>query len=333
MLEEQEKASSFAASDEQLAISAMDSPPTGEVASLINDNSEKILYTRPIPIRSSLGNSSIRNRGATKSRHVDSKPIYNAQPPWGWDYCFVIKAPTFSDAPVANPEPSADLSAQLAANLYSQSSDDVRSSPNVIVSKSPESIAVGLDDGSSSCFATDKDDPDVIEATKTRLDIIARLQSAGFTFSQLYVPTERSIYLRVGLSNETMKEKAEHLGMELPLKASYGSGYMAFSPTLSSVYQNDENSPSYFLPADRILIILGTLQSKEEWGCGLNIEKLVFKKKVMQGFAVHSLPEQDKLVQDVVWARVWCVLSCYIAAQICYGDANANAPPFCIPHL
>jgi hypothetical protein len=249
--------------------------------------------------------SSIKSAGSKIYHHVDSSAIYGTQPAWGWDYVFVFQAPKFAVPPPATPDSVAErVHSTLQKSGPEQSDSDTALSQEG--SKREQEAFPAVDDANI-CYATDQDDPKVAAVTETRLDVLSRLQSAGFSFSQMYVPTEDAIFLRLGMSQEKMMEKAEQLRMELPLKPEYGAGYLAFSQTLISCFHNGENTGSFFLPADRILIILGTLQSKEAWGCGLNLERLVFKKKVLQAFAIHSKPEQDQLVADVVWARLWFV--------------------------
>jgi hypothetical protein len=260
------------------------------------------------PVASDAGqgfSSSIKSTGSKLYHHVDSSAIYGMQPAWGWDYVFVFQAPKFAVPPPAAPDSVAErVRSTLQQSGLAQLDSDAALSQE---GSKREQEAFPTVDDSNACYANHQDDPKVAAATQTRLDVLSRLQSAGFSFSQMYVPTEDAIFLRLGLSQEKLMEKAEHLRMELPLKPEYGGGYLAFSQTLISCFHNGENTGSFFLPADRILIILGTLQSKEAWGCGLNLERLVFKNKVLQAFAIHSKPEQDQLVADVVWARLWFV--------------------------
>lgn len=172
---------------------------------------------------------------------------------------------------------------------------------------SPGRREVALD--ADSCVVLDETtDKVVLEAVEMRVDILSRLRSAGFVFSQIYVPTENVIYLRFGLSQGRLKEKAELMEMELELKEEYGSGYLKFTRGRANSFRNAnretvETGAPYFCPSDRILIILATLQSKENWGCDLNIERLVYKQKISSAFAVHSTVTRDRLVQDVVWDR------------------------------
>lgn len=105
-----------------------------------------------------------------------------------------------------------------------------------------------------------------------------------------------------------MKAKAVRLGMELRLQPEYGGGYLAFSEDREQLFVNHEQAGErgcYFAPADRSIIIMGVLQSKEDWGCDLNIEKLLHEGIVLQAFALHSEKERWKLVREAVWKRVW----------------------------
>lgn len=231
------------------------------------------------------------------------------KPPFGWDYCFVFRAPKYAPGNVRHTSPP------LRDNDSDSDAEGENYSPvNVLVVDADTGRAefanqeIALD--TEECLVVDESDVAIAESVETRCDIIARLRSAGFAFSQIYVPSESAVYLRFGLSNKKLQEKAEALGMELPLKEELGAGYVEFSRERRDLFKNanrsslEEGNP-YFCPSDRILIIFATLQSKETWGCDLDIERLVYKKKVLQAFAVHSKPEQSQLTKDVVYDRWW----------------------------
>lgn len=233
-----------------------------------------------------------------------------AKPAWGWDYCFVFRAPKFSHGNVRETSsPVCGIDEECEDHI---DDGDQYSPKNVIgsptasdASEGPRDVALDAD----SCVILDETtEKEVVEAVEMRIDILSRLRSAGFVFSQIYVPTENAIYLRFGLSKQRLKEKAELMEMELELKEEYGSGYLKFTRARAACFQNSEkdtlkNGSPYFCPSDRILIILATLQSKEHWGCDLNIERLVYKQKITSAFAVHSNVTKDRLIQDVVWDR------------------------------
>lgn len=146
------------------------------------------------------------------------------------------------------------------------------------------------------------------ELVLRRVEILARLKSAGFVISQLMVPSEGVILVRITLPEKRMKEKAVKLGIELRLQPEYGGGYLAFSEDHERMFLNYELAEErncYFAPADRSIIIMGVLQSKESWGCDLNIEKLLHEGVILQAFALHSEKERWELVRETVWKRVW----------------------------
>lgn len=231
------------------------------------------------------------------------------KPEFGWDYCFVFRAPKFG------PTKEKDV-LEPASNETCDSDVDTDEYSPVNFRDTDEITVDGGNDGEIEVDAQLFLDPEKqpsdadVEALDTRCDIIARLQSAGFVFSQIYVPSENTVILRFSLTNPTLQEKAEKMGMELELKDDLGGGYMTFSRERRDCFKNatrkslEEGCP-YFCPSDRILIILATLQSKEHWGCDLDIERLVYKKKLLQAFAVHSKPEQHQLTRDVVYDRWW----------------------------
>lgn len=210
--------------------------------------------------------------------------IYGGKPSWGWDYAFTFQAPDVEDN--VNERPA---SPQTASTDHS--SRDQLSAPS-----SPATL--------ENLAKTEEDN-------EVRLSILARLRSAGFAFSQLHVPSEKIIMLRFSMTNEVMKEKAEAMSIEMPLKEKFGGGYLTFRRDRSDCFRNDDDAShpnrqgAYFCPSDRIIILLATLQSKEAWGCDLDMEQLVFKKKVLQSFALHSTPERKDLIQRSIWDRPW----------------------------
>lgn len=231
------------------------------------------------------------------------------KPEFGWDYCFVFRAPKFGPSKEENaPNPGqneicdSDEESEAYSPVNFRDDDEVRTDGENYDEREIDAQPY-LD------VENQPSDADV-EAINTRCDIIARLQSAGFVFSQIYVPSENAVFLRFSLTNTALQEKAEEMGMELELKDDLGGGYMTFTRERRECYKNatrnslEEGCP-YFCPSDRIIIILATLQSKEHWGCDLDIERLVFKKKILQAFAVHSKPEQRQLTKDVVYDRWW----------------------------
>lgn len=246
----------------------------------------------------------------TTSEHLDAvSRIPSRQPPvgkpaWGWDYVFVFRAPKFAI------ESDTSHVGNLK-NSQGSEGDDENYSPQNILDYHIDLVGEnGNGDfimDANQCVLESETDAAAKEATEMRKDILARLRSAGFTHSQIYVPSENSIFLRFSLCDNALQEKAELMGMELPAKEEFGGGYLAFTRARNSCFQNADRSPreSYFSPSDRIMIILATLQSKEEWGCDLNIERLVYSKKITQAFAIHSKPEQKQLIQRMVRERWW----------------------------
>ncbi len=229
--------------------------------------------------RSSASTSGSRS---PSQNQLSSSTVYGRKPDWGWDYAFLFAVDEaleqqYASSPRAR-TPSAD-------------------------------VAVPVGEGDTHLVGCDvPDEAAVPDSSASRIRILSRLRCAGFVFSQLYSRSEKVILVRFSLPPHTMKRKAELLGMEFQLKEKFGGGYLAFADERSSCYINDDleaSTGAYFCPSDRTLIILRTLQSKEDWGCDLNIEKMVFKKELQQAFAIHSPPDQDALVHSAVWARLW----------------------------
>lgn len=149
---------------------------------------------------------------------------------------------------------------------------------------------------------------DEVEVTAQRIDVLARLKLAGFVFSQMYVPSEEHVYVRFGLRGDMLKKKAEKIGMELRLKDKFGGGYLAYRTECYECFVNHDEEKErgcYFSASDRILIVLRTLQSKDHWGAGLNVENMVYKKLLVKAFAIHIQDERKFLIRAAVWDRWW----------------------------
>lgn len=236
--------------------------------------------------------------------------LYDAgmKPPWGWDYVFSFKAPSGNNVPTIEPEPVTETSIVASRIPESPLHPDLSSTPGTW--RSPEPFAENLQHSRTEVeFSIAREtDPKIIKSVQTRMRILARLRSAGFAFSQIYIPSQKLVMLRFGMDNETLQEKAEYMGLELLLKESFGGGYMKFTRKRIACFVHDDehkhHGDSYFCPSDRIIIILRTLQSKEHWGCDINIEYLICNEDIAQAFAVHSRQEQKRLIRDAVWSGI-----------------------------
>lgn len=250
------------------------------------------------------------------------------KPPWGWDYVFSFKA-LEADCSKGKQELNESHHSMMPPSCTTSSLASHSAYVETIQNMQPfsPSSAVDCRTGSDPTLAAEMDSR-VRQAVNTRINILSRLRSAGFALSQIYVPSQQVILLRFGLHDTVLKLKAEQMGLELQLKKEYGGGYMKFCQENASCFANDDDSvhrrSSYFCPSDRILIILATLHSKESWGCGLNIESLLYKREIEQAFALHSLPEQQRLIGDAlrfrlynpVWTPPFRSLKDYLGARV-----------------
>lgn len=231
---------------------------------------------------------------------VSSAFLYGVKPLWGWDYVLSFKIPEQlisrgSKRPIKEPT--------VVIRRRNGSHKSFCSSQNV-----PGDSDLELDDREADSKQEQSNEKAFEELTRARVEILARLKSAGFVFSQLFVPSEGVILVRISLPERCMKAKAMKLGMELRLKEEYGGGYLSFSSERQEAFLNHDEQRhrnSYFCPADRAMIIVNVLQSKEDWGCGLNIELLLYEKTLLQAFAIHSELERKTLIAETVWKRIW----------------------------
>ena len=216
---------------------------------------------------------------------------YGVRPPWGWDYMLVFKIPR---------------SIRNLLETQRDSSDGAYSPMAAASESTPGTVRVVGD-----VFSDDGDNETDEKSNKRieqRVDILTRLKCAGFAFSQVIVPSQNVILVRLSLPEKELKRKAEYFGMELRLKDEYGGGYLKLTQSREAVFINDTEQHErhcYFGPADRSMIILAALQSKEHWGCDLNIEQLIHDKVLIQAFSLHSQHEHARLIRKVVWNQWW----------------------------
>lgn len=244
---------------------------------------------------------------------VNSSFLYGSRPPWGWDFILSFKMPKTLRTKLASTVCTPDN------NGEDDNDDDEDDQTNVGCNSNPEVSEAGwwtrLRHRRRKRQA--ENNPNIgrkvggnryTELTKKRVEILARLKSAGFVFSQLAVPSENLILVRLSLPETRLKQKAVHIGLELKLKESYGSGFLAYQTEREQAYVNDDFRSEwncYFSPSDRALIILAVLQSKEHWGCDLNLERLLYDQTILQAFALHSDSDRPKILKQAVWARWW----------------------------
>lgn len=136
----------------------------------------------------------------------------------------------------------------------------------------------------------------------TRANVLPRLRAAGFSYSQLEDPAEGRVLVRFGMVDAVLMDKAEACGMELRLLPRYGGGYLEFQKARAGCFVNSRRPPGrYFYTSDVVLLVLKVLDSRESWGAGIDVERLVFKQDMMQAFAVHVDEERDRIVQEGVF--------------------------------
>lgn len=257
---------------------------------------------------------------------VGSGFLNDSKPPWGWDFILSFKLPKtlrvkLSGSPAAeglqgNENHCIDILDDDPDNEDDDSSgtDDNNDSSH---SGSPDTgwCAPPWRRRDQRGIANDEQSPHRERRnnryscqTRKRVEILARLKSAGFVFSQLVVPSENAIFVRLSLPERQLKQKAVHIGLELRLKEEYGSGFLSYEIEREYAYMNNLHKTQwncFFSPSERAVIILAVLQSKEHWGCDLNLERLVYDQTILQAFALHSGPDRKRLLKRAVWTRWW----------------------------
>lgn len=133
--------------------------------------------------------------------------------------------------------------------------------------------------------------------------LLACLRDKGFHYSQHV--TNKFIFVRLALPETVMMEKAELLGKELKLRQNYGGGYLPFSRDRAHVFENERRlHGGYFSPADRVLITLAVLRSREGWGADIDLGRLKKAGVIQQAFALHS-DEREDLLHRAVFRQWW----------------------------
>lgn len=138
--------------------------------------------------------------------------------------------------------------------------------------------------------------------------LLRRLRRAGFAYALQAVPAERRVLLKLGLPELALREKAAAVGMELELLPRYGGGFLAFAPDRADCFVGSERAARgrpYFYTSDIVLLTLATLNSREAWGAGLDVDRLVHAGEIVAAFAVHREPERSEILREAVWARPW----------------------------
>lgn len=167
-------------------------------------------------------------------------------------------------------------------------------------------------------------------ADETRARVLRMLRHASFSYAQFWVPAEKAVYVCFGLGEQALMAKAEAGGMELELKPRYGSGFTEFKRTRAECFKNDwhhARGEPYFVPSDRVLLILDVLRDE-----GISIQRLLHEERMMQAFAPHSPPDRKAVEQHAVYDRWWhpfhipplCEIKDYTGAEIALYFAYAS---------
>lgn len=199
---------------------------------------------------------------------LDSTFLFGRKPAWGWDHVFIF--PRQSIQQLSNPP---DMNP-----IHQNTGKD------------------NLDQGGGNFH------------DKPRVEVLARLKSAGFVFSQRLIDAKDKVLVNLSLPENRLKEKAQKIGVELGLQNKWGGGYVSYSKAMEQYFVNWEEQyyrACYFTPAERSKIITTVLESKDDWGCDLNVEQLIYKGDLVEAYSVHSELERSELIDSTVWKRLW----------------------------
>lgn len=232
--------------------------------------------------------------------------MHGVKPVWGWDFVMTFSMPkalldemegtNSTHREVSGGDDNSGVDSPATYKYKNEGQDNLNAPGGFVTRLASGQSIPPFEDRSSS------------DHTRDRAEILARLKSAGFVISQLLVPDEKVIIVRLSLTEEKLHEKAVNLGLNLQLISDYGGGYLSYDPAKRHCYVNSVKQEAwgcYFSPAERARIIMGVLESKEFWGCDLDVQRLIYHQVVFQAFPLHSLKDRDELVHKVVWHRWW----------------------------
>lgn len=151
-------------------------------------------------------------------------------------------------------------------------------------------------------------DPALTAINDVRISTLSALRTASFSYSQLWLPADGLVLVRLSLPESALFEKAAADGLRLRLLPRYGAGYLVFDSDRPYVFdyafRTDQGLP-YFPPAVRVQLTLATLRSRDDWGAAINLGTLRRSGVLKQAFALHAHPEREQLLESAVYKQWW----------------------------
>lgn len=147
-----------------------------------------------------------------------------------------------------------------------------------------------------------------IAADQLRQSLLARLVAAGFSYRQRWVPALHHVIIRFALPESVMMQRAQQLAVQLQTLPQFGGGFFAFSMDRAHIFENHlrrQQALPYFTAAQRVIITLAVLRSRQTWGSALDLATLLHTKKIKQAFALHTEPDRTALIRAAVYRQWW----------------------------
>lgn len=173
----------------------------------------------------------------------------------------------------------------------------------VLIFRAPNVKELKKDRGALS-VSLKRDLEEAKKAGEVREEVLERLRAARFSYSQLWVPATKTILVRIGLQNKVLHEIAEKKQLCLELRTRYGGGYLAYHQEWKLCYVNYRYK-DFFTPAQRLELTLTALQSKEEWGASIDVEKLQVNGNLEDAYPLHDRRQRNELFRHMVLKRWW----------------------------
>lgn len=145
---------------------------------------------------------------------------------------------------------------------------------------------------------------DLLAASAARVAALVGLRQAGFSYSQVWAPSQGVVLVRVALPLATLRTRAEDMGLELELQAHAGGGFLAFKEERAEHYVNHLKS-DYFTASERLRVTLFVIGSTAQWGAAIDVEGLKHAGLLKDSYPVHDRAIRKSLMAHIVSERWW----------------------------
>mmetsp|Transcript_20824 Transcript_20824/g.53741 ORF Transcript_20824/g.53741 Transcript_20824/m.53741 type:complete len:693 (-) Transcript_20824:468-2546(-) len=135
-----------------------------------------------------------------------------------------------------------------------------------------------------------------------RIKVVSALRAAGLTVQRFKSRDKDEYFVTVGATQKRLEVEAEANSIPVKLNERHGGGYTEFKQAELDFYEGSgEGNTFSFRTKERVQLIKSIMEgSKRDGDAGLDLDKLVYTKKMKTYFAVHG-PSREKLFME--WAK------------------------------